>query len=185
MTLIPPSPDKCRFTLTAEQRHHHFWSSLRTLVEDARCNMSRWSGKEWAWHLDDKNRLLVFAPQSWLRRLWGKFNCKDAPTGDPSTRIHMVRTIKKGRIDIGQTGAITTVRSLVQRFRQHCRGAWSWLRLCDYGGKGTRKPTTCTLLWPVRVPSGLVSSPLQKCEPHRADCLEQAWIRSTNEPNKT
>jgi len=136
--------------------------------------------------MEKRANLLRDAPQPWLRRVHnfstygGRRRTRGKKDRHPSfwtkgSYIYCIYSTKLSKVYVGQTGGRRSRKSIIQRWRQHCRSARSFHTL--YGARGVKN---LGALYPTMAATGIENrgiTILECCTPSQCNRRERFWIR--------
>ena len=134
-----------------------------------------WNNKQFADAYDRRTHALRWAPHPWLRKLWNLRQHRHVSSNKLGRWIYAIYSTRTGKVYVGQTGDRGTLKSIVQRMRQHLTCARSWHTL--YGTKGCDKLGS---IYPAMANIGdehFGIMALEQCAPGTANRRERWLIR--------
>ena len=171
---VHPIPTAWALHESRDTIYRRFWSMWNTTTARLR-NRTGWTNKNYADAYDTRTSALRWAPQPRLRRLWNLRKYRRVTSNRTGRWIYAIYSVKSCKVYVGQTGDRGTLKSLVQRMRQHLTCARSWHTL--YGSKGC---TNLGSIYPAMATLGDEHwgiMTLEECTPGTANKRERWWIR--------
>ena len=173
--VIHPIPAAWALHESKQDIYHRFWSVWNETTDLLR-HRDHWSNKQFADAYDRRTHALRSAPHPWLRKLWNLRQYRRVSSNKLGCWIYAVYSTRTGKVYIGQTGDRGTLKSIVQRMREHLTCARSWHTL--YEAKGCDKLGSIYSAMATLGDDHFGIMALEQCAPGTANRRERRWIRN-------